>query len=141
MNICLNYLMITHKTNLFCLYQENKPYASKGALDMLVIIGKSFLKLSNFLMLIKQNSVSFLCSCNYQVGQEGFYQPWFVKGVYSRMHSIDGSKEVWAWTIHTSSILQYVPEGILFSRFLEGLICGSYILDCWGRGQWLRWIA
>ena len=41
---------------------------------------------------------------------------------------------LWAWTfIHTSWTLQYVSEGVLFSRLVEGLIGGPSIYDCWGK--------
>ena len=37
-------------------------------------------------------------------------------------------KKLWAWTcIHTSWTLQYLSEGILFSRLLEGLDCSPCI--------------
>ena len=40
------------------------------------------------------------------------------------MYPSGGSDELWAWTFkHTSWTLQYVFEGILFSRLLQGLIC------------------
>ena len=41
------------------------------------------------------------------------------------VYSSGGNKELWAWTfIHPWWTLQYLSEGISFSRLLEGLIGG-----------------
>ena len=56
------------------------------------------------------------------------YQPWFVKGIWPRLHSSDSFEKLSAWTcIQTSWTLQYLCEGILFSRLLEGFTCGFCI--------------
>ena len=50
------------------------------------------------------------------------------KLVWSWLYSSDGSEEMGVSTfIHTSWTLQYVSEGILLSRLLEGLICDPCI--------------
>ena len=47
---------------------------------------------------------------------------------WSWLYSSGGSKELWTYTFtHTSWTLQYVSEGVFFSRLLEGLICGPCI--------------
>ena len=65
--------------------------------------------------------------------------PKLIKNVITNSHSSKsfyfrvGSKEIWVWTsIHISWPLQYVSEGTLFSRFLEGLIFGPCISEFWG---------
>ena len=46
----------------------------------------------------------------------------------SRAPGPDYIKELWAWTfIHTSWTIQYVSDGVFFSRLLEGLIGDSSI--------------
>ena len=57
-----------------------------------------------------------------------------IKGVSYWLHSSSGSKELWTWAfIHTIWTLQYVSDGILFSRLVECLIGGPCIWECWGK--------
>ena len=51
---------IAHRNNLFHLCQQNKGKGKRGSSYRLAIVAKGFLKLTNLLMLIKQNNFS-LC--------------------------------------------------------------------------------
>ena len=63
-----------------------------------------------------------------QDGYKNHNEPWFVKGIWSWLYSSGSSKELQAWAfLHTSWTLQYVSERVLFSRLLEGCICGPCI--------------
>ena len=57
---------------------------------------------------------------NIHVTRKLVKKPLFVKGIRSWFYSCGGSEEMWAWAfIHASWTLQYVFEGILFSRLFE----------------------
>ena len=112
------------KFKIFKYFQEK--YFSWLILKIFTKPKKCKLFLKNSIKLIK----IFFCS---RPGENFFRHPlfwkqeyyffWPQKGIWSRLYSSVGSKEKWAWTfIHTSWILQYVSEGILFSSLLEGLI-------------------
>ena len=88
------------------------------------MLAENFSKNSN----LDYSNISLLVFCNSQDCPKSHNEPWFVKGIWSWLYSNSGSKRLWAWTfLYTSWTLQYVSEGVLFSRLLEGFIGGPYI--------------
>ena len=71
--------------------------------------------LDNYLVLIRS------CKCSYCIG-ETLENEIFWKGTIKIL------EEIWAWTLICFSWAhQYLSEGMVFSRLLDGLLCGACI--------------
>ena len=115
---------------------ERGNKAFENAPDKATLFAENFSKNSN----IDDSGISlpvFLSNANLKLHnicvtpkmvKKGHNEPWFIKGIWSWLYSSGGSKELWAWIfINTSWTLQYVSEGVFFSRMSECLIGGTYI--------------
>ena len=69
-----------------------------------------------------------VCKCTTVVLRPSFWKPWTLERIWSWLYSNGVSEKLRAWSfIHTSLTLQYMSEGILFSRLLKDLICDPSI--------------
>ena len=108
----------SYKTNLFTeIFSKNSNLTESG-ISLPVFPPKTNLKLHN----IPETP---------SVVKEGHSVPWFLKGTWSWLFSNAVYGELWSWTfIHISETFQYLSEGILLSRLLEGHVCSPCIWEC-----------
>ena len=109
-NACV--VAIAHRNHFFHFLKINLLYLRWSSDKPIVTVPKGVLKLPVTPMLLKR----------------GHKQPSSVKDTWFWLYCKGGSEKLLAWTFkHISWTLQYVPEGILFSRLFEDLVYFSNI--------------